>query len=120
MPADLDQFGCQYSHGAVVGGKGLVQLGHMAANGRRFVDQVNLKTRRAKIKRSLNTADPSTDNHNITKIDCPSTFYKAVQFVLCPLLSAFIRFDGYVKSPSGRHPGESRIKSRAGRRVQKQ
>ncbi|MBA7713778.1 hypothetical protein ES703_122788 [subsurface metagenome] len=34
MPADLDQFGREYSHGAVIGGKGLVKLGHMAANGR--------------------------------------------------------------------------------------
>ena len=34
MPADLDQFGREYSHGAVIGGIGLVQLGHMAANGR--------------------------------------------------------------------------------------
>jgi hypothetical protein len=28
MPADLDQFGRDNSHGTVVGGKGLVQLGH--------------------------------------------------------------------------------------------
>ena len=34
MPADLDQLGCEYSHGAVIGRKGLVKLGHMAANGR--------------------------------------------------------------------------------------
>ena len=34
MPADLDQFGREYSHGAVIGGKGFIKLGHMAANGR--------------------------------------------------------------------------------------
>ena len=34
MPADLDQFGRKYSHGAVIGGIGLVQLGHLAADGR--------------------------------------------------------------------------------------
>ena len=34
MPADLDQFGREYSHRAVIGGKGLVKLGHMTANGR--------------------------------------------------------------------------------------
>jgi len=34
MPADLDQFRREYSHGAVIGGKGLVKLSHMAANGR--------------------------------------------------------------------------------------
>ena len=34
MPADLDQFGREYSHGAVIRGIGLVQLGHLAADGR--------------------------------------------------------------------------------------
>jgi len=33
MPADLDQFGRENSHRAVIGGKGLVKLGHMATNG---------------------------------------------------------------------------------------
>jgi hypothetical protein len=33
MPADLDQFGRNDSHGAVVGGKSLVQLSHGAPNG---------------------------------------------------------------------------------------
>jgi hypothetical protein len=32
MPADLDQFGGKYSHGAVIGGIGLVKLGHMPAD----------------------------------------------------------------------------------------
>ncbi len=68
MPADLDQFGRQNSHGAVIGGKGLVKLGHMATNARCFLYQVNLKTGRGKIKRGLNTADPSTHNHYVSKI----------------------------------------------------
>jgi hypothetical protein len=34
VTADLDHLGCEYSSGAVIGGKGLVKLGHMAANGR--------------------------------------------------------------------------------------
>jgi hypothetical protein len=33
VPADLDQFGREYSHRAVIGGIGLVKLGHMATNG---------------------------------------------------------------------------------------
>ena len=73
MPSDLDQFGREYSDGAVIGGKGLVKRGHMAANGRCLVDQVNLKTRSGKIKRGLNTADPSTDNHHISKITASET-----------------------------------------------
>jgi hypothetical protein len=68
MPADLDQLGRQYSHGAVIGGKGLVQLRHMAANARGLFNQVNLKTGRGKIKRGLNAADSSTDNHYVAYI----------------------------------------------------
>jgi hypothetical protein len=78
MPADLDQFGREYSDGAVIGRKGLVKLGHMAANGRCLIDQVHLKTRSGKIKRGLNTADPSTDNHHITKIAACETFANTV------------------------------------------
>jgi len=33
MPADLDQFGRDNSHGTVIGGKGLVELGHEPADG---------------------------------------------------------------------------------------
>ena len=33
IPADLDQFGRENSYRAVIGGKGLVKLGHVAANG---------------------------------------------------------------------------------------
>jgi hypothetical protein len=38
IPADLDQFRREYSHGAVIGRKGLVKLGHMAPNARRFLN----------------------------------------------------------------------------------
>ena len=44
MPADLDQFRREYSHRAVIGGKGLVKLGHMAANARSLLNQINLIT----------------------------------------------------------------------------
>lgn len=74
MPADLDQLGSEYSDGAVISGKGLVKLGHVTANGRRLVDQINLKTRRGQIKRGLNTADPSTDNHHISEITAFQTW----------------------------------------------
>jgi hypothetical protein len=33
MPADLDQFRGDNSHGTIIGGKGLVQLGHHPTNG---------------------------------------------------------------------------------------
>jgi len=87
MPADLDQFGRKYSDGAVIGGKGLVKLGHMAANGRCLVDQVNLKTRGGKIKRGLNTADPSADNHYVSKITVCETFAKLFNLFFFHFLS---------------------------------
>ena len=43
MPADLDQFGRDNSHGTIIGGKSLVQLGHNPADGRRFFNQMNKK-----------------------------------------------------------------------------
>jgi hypothetical protein len=68
IPADLDQFGREDSHGAVIGRKGLVKLGHMAAEGRRLVHQVDLKPGSGKIKRGLNAADPSSDDHHVSRI----------------------------------------------------
>jgi len=68
MPADLDQFGCEYSHAAVVGRKGLVQLSHMAADGRRLLNQIDLKPRGAEIECGLDTADPSTDDQDVSEI----------------------------------------------------
>ena len=86
MPADLDQFGREYSYGAVIGGKGLVKLGHMAANGRRLVHQINLKTRSSKIERSLDPADPSTDNHYIAKMAAFETLANTVSETLMNLV----------------------------------
>ena len=41
-----------------------------------FLNQVNLKTRSGQIQRGLNTADPSTDNHDVSKITVGETFTK--------------------------------------------
>jgi hypothetical protein len=89
MPADLDQFGREDSHGAVIGGIGLVKLGHMAANGRRFLNKVRLKTRIGKIERGLNTADPSTNNHDISKIAVCETFAKLLNLFFFHFLSPY-------------------------------
>ena len=80
VPADLDQFWSQYSHRAVIGGIGLVKLGHMAANGRRFLNEVNLKTSTGKIEGGLNAADPPTDNHDVSKIPFCKTTTKLLNF----------------------------------------
>jgi hypothetical protein len=44
MPADLDQFGGDDSHGTVIGGERLVELGHESTDGRRFFDQIDIIT----------------------------------------------------------------------------
>jgi hypothetical protein len=68
MPSNLDELRSEYSYGAVVGGKGLIELGHMTADGRRLVDKVHFKTRRGKVKGCLHTTDPAADNHYVSKI----------------------------------------------------
>jgi hypothetical protein len=41
VPADLDQFGRDNSHGTVIGGEGFVQFTHNPTYGRTFFDQVD-------------------------------------------------------------------------------
>ena len=68
MPADLDQFGGQDSHRAIIGWKRLVKLGHVPADARSLLNQINFKTSGGKIKRSLDTADAAADNQNVSII----------------------------------------------------
>jgi hypothetical protein len=68
VPADLDQLGCEYSHRAVVGRKGLVELGHMATDARRLLNKIDLEARSREVERGLNTADASTDDHDVAEI----------------------------------------------------
>ena len=42
VPADLDQLGGDNSHGTIIGGKRLVDLGHGAADGRAFFHQMDV------------------------------------------------------------------------------
>jgi hypothetical protein len=81
MPADLDQFGCQYSHTAVVGREGLIELGHVTAYARRLLNQVYLKPGSCQIQRCLDTADPSADNHDIAEV-APGKIFTQLLHVL--------------------------------------
>ena len=63
VPADLDQFGRDDSHGAVVGGKGLVQLGHEAPDGRGLFYQVHIISGIGEINRRLHARDAGPDHH---------------------------------------------------------
>jgi hypothetical protein len=68
MPAAFEKFWRLDTHGAVIGGEGLIELGHLATDGRRLVNEVDLETGAGKIERSLYTADPAADNQDIAEI----------------------------------------------------
>jgi hypothetical protein len=50
VPADLDQLGCENSHRAVVCGKRLVKLGHVAPDAGGFLDHVHLEARGGEVE----------------------------------------------------------------------
>ncbi len=68
MPADLDQFWRENSHGAVVGGKGLVELGHMPADAGALFHQVDFESGCGKVQGGLDAADSPAHNQDVAKI----------------------------------------------------
>ncbi len=60
MPAALNQFWREYACRAVIGGKGLVKLGHAAADSRAFLNKMHVKTAVRKVKGSLHTCNTSS------------------------------------------------------------
>ena len=66
MPADLDQFGRDDSHRAVISRKGFVQLGHDAPDGWRPLHKVDIKTGVGHVQGRLHSGDPTADYHHRT------------------------------------------------------
>jgi hypothetical protein len=66
MPADLDQFRRDNSHGTVVGGKRLIQLGHNPADGRGFLEEIDVIPGIREIKGGLHSGDSSAHDQNRT------------------------------------------------------
>jgi len=64
MPADLDQFRRDDSHGAVIGGKGLVQLCHGATDGWTLFNQVDLVAGVRQVQGCLHAGDAAADDHD--------------------------------------------------------
>ena len=64
MPADLDQFRRDNSHGTVVGGEGLVQLRHGAPDGGGLLEKVHIIARVRQIESGLHSGNAATDDHN--------------------------------------------------------
>ncbi len=67
MSPDLDQLGRHDAHGTVVGGKGLVQLGHGPADGRGSLQQIDLKAGLGQIQGRLHTPNARPDHHDGAK-----------------------------------------------------
>ena len=57
VPPGLDQLGGQGAHRAVVGGEGLVELRHVAAEGRRLLDEVDLVAALGEVEGALDAGD---------------------------------------------------------------
>jgi hypothetical protein len=66
MPADLDQFGGKDSHGTIVRGKGLVQLGHDPSNGWRSLRQIDEVSRVGEVERRLHPRNAASHHQNRT------------------------------------------------------
>jgi hypothetical protein len=64
MPADLDQFGGDNSHGTVIGGEGLVQLSHSPSDSRGFLEEIDVISRIRQIERRLHACNPPAHDQN--------------------------------------------------------
>jgi hypothetical protein len=64
VPADLDQFGRDNSHGTIVGREGLIQLGHDPPDRWGFFKQIDVISGICQIQGRLHPGDPPSDNHH--------------------------------------------------------
>jgi hypothetical protein len=67
VPADLDQFGRDDSHGTVIGREGLVKLRHHPSDGPGLFNQVDIITGIGQIQGRLHPGYPAADNHYRTR-----------------------------------------------------
>jgi hypothetical protein len=64
VPADLDQFGRDDSHGAVVGGEGLIELCHDSANRRGSLHEIHVVAGVRQVQGGLHAGDAAADHHH--------------------------------------------------------
>jgi hypothetical protein len=64
MPADLDQFRGDNSHGTIICGKGLIQLSHYSPYGRAFFKEVDVVSGVSQIKGGLHPGNPAPNDQN--------------------------------------------------------
>jgi len=66
VPADLDQFRGEDSHGTIIGGEGLVELGHDPADSGRFFYHIDVIAGICQIERRLHARYAAAHDHDRT------------------------------------------------------
>jgi hypothetical protein len=66
MSTDIHQLGRENSQRAVIGGKGLVQLGHLPADAGQAFHHKSLKPHFRKIQRGLNPRNAASDDKDVS------------------------------------------------------
>ncbi len=66
VAAGLHQFGAEDAHGTVVGGESFVQLGHVSADGRFCLHQVDLEAGLCQVQGGLDPGDAPADDQSRT------------------------------------------------------
>lgn len=87
MPTDILKLWPEDSDSTVVRGKGLVQLGHLAADTRELFDQMDLKPHVPQIKGSLHTGYPAANDQYIFVHDNLPSLHKIVQRFYPPFIA---------------------------------
>jgi hypothetical protein len=65
MPTDIHQLGRENSEGAVICGKGLVQLRHFSADAGQPLNKMNLETHFGQVQRGLHACNASANDKDI-------------------------------------------------------
>jgi hypothetical protein len=105
MPTDIQHFRRKYSDSAVVGGKGFVELRHLAANTRQTLNQMDLKAHFSQVQGRLDSRDAATDNKHVPIHNLPPV--KAVNISISGSLCYFQRPQRlYYLGKLGRHFGK--------------
>ena len=81
MPVAFNELWGFDAHGAVVCGKGLIELGHVAADGRRSIDQIDFEARRAQVEGCLYAADAAADDHYVPEVIASKVPAKSLDIV---------------------------------------
>jgi hypothetical protein len=68
MPADLDQFRRDNSHGTIIGRKGLIQLRHQPSDARGPIHQMDIVACIGQIQSRLHAGNARTNHHDSSNL----------------------------------------------------